>query len=111
MFRIGIHVGNIMMQGDDLFGDAVNIAARLEALAEAGGICVSGAGAWSRRSSRQSAALRRSRLCGVNIGHVSTSTGRTRRTAIERREYDRGEFRHTINAEPRTAEWFRSDNL
>ena len=45
MFRIGIHVGNIMMQGDDLFGDAVNIAARLVALAEAGGICVSGAGA------------------------------------------------------------------
>ena len=37
MFRIGIHVGNIMMQGDDLFGDAVNIAARLEALAEAVG--------------------------------------------------------------------------
>jgi TolB-like protein/class 3 adenylate cyclase len=41
-FRIGIHVGDIMVQGDNLFGDAVNIAARLEALAEAGGICVSG---------------------------------------------------------------------
>ena len=33
-FRIGIHVGDIMVQGDNLFGDAVNIAARLEALAE-----------------------------------------------------------------------------
>jgi len=41
-FRIGVHVGDIMVQGDNLFGDAVNIAARLEALAEPGGICVSG---------------------------------------------------------------------
>src|SRR5215469_5011722 len=37
-FRIGIQVGDIMVQGDNLFGDAVNIAARLEALAEPGGI-------------------------------------------------------------------------
>ena len=41
-FRIGLHVGDIMVQNDNLFGDAVNIAARLEALAEPGGICVSG---------------------------------------------------------------------
>jgi adenylate cyclase len=42
-FRIGVHVGDIMVQGDNLFGDAVNIAARLEALAQPGGIWVSGA--------------------------------------------------------------------
>jgi len=41
-FRIGLHVGDIIVQGDNLFGDGINIAARLEALAEAGGICVSG---------------------------------------------------------------------
>ncbi|MBV8361414.1 MAG: adenylate/guanylate cyclase domain-containing protein, partial [Deltaproteobacteria bacterium] len=41
-FRIGIHVGDILVQGDNLFGDAVNIAARLEILSEPGGICVSG---------------------------------------------------------------------
>src|SRR6202163_203253 len=42
-FRIGIHVGDVMVKGGDLFGDGVNIAARLQTLARAGGTCVSGA--------------------------------------------------------------------
>ena len=41
-FRVGVHVGDVMVRSGDLFGDGVNIAARLQALAQPGGVCVSG---------------------------------------------------------------------
>ena len=42
-FRIGVHLGDVLVDGSNLFGDGVNIAARLQALAAPGGICLSGA--------------------------------------------------------------------
>ncbi len=41
-FRVGINLGDVVIDGDDIHGDGVNVAARLEGLAEAGGICISG---------------------------------------------------------------------
>ncbi len=42
VFRFGINLGDVVVDGDDIQGDGVNVAARLEGLAEPGGICLSG---------------------------------------------------------------------
>ncbi len=40
VYRIGINIGDIIVEGDDIFGDGVNVAARLEGLCEPGGVCI-----------------------------------------------------------------------
>jgi len=42
LFRVGLNLGDVIVEGDNLYGDGVNVAARLEPIAEPGGICVSG---------------------------------------------------------------------
>src|SRR5467141_780585 len=53
LFRIGINLGDILIEGDDILGDGVNIAARLEGIAQPGGICVS-ASAYDQGRGRRS---------------------------------------------------------
>src|SRR6516162_918711 len=43
LYRIGVNLGDVLIEGDDILGDGVNIAARLEGICEPGGVCISGA--------------------------------------------------------------------
>jgi class 3 adenylate cyclase len=43
LYRIGVHLGDVLVEGDDIIGDGVNIASRLESVAEPGGVSISGA--------------------------------------------------------------------
>lgn len=57
-FRIGINLGDVVEKGERIFGDGVNIVARVEGLADPGGVCISGWRRWDRRQKR----VRRSKL-------------------------------------------------
>ena len=67
VFRIGVNLGDIIVDGDDIFGDGVNVAARLEALAEPGGICIS---RWCATRSVTSSPTR-SRIWGSRASRTS----------------------------------------
>ena len=53
LYRIGVHLGDVLVEGQDILGEGVNIASRLESVAEPGGVCISGAAlracAWADR--------------------------------------------------------------
>lgn len=58
LVRIGLHEGDVIVRGDDLFGEGVNVAARLEPLADPGGICISEALYQSVRNATKIEAVR-----------------------------------------------------
>jgi class 3 adenylate cyclase len=68
LIRIGVHIGEVMVTANDVFGDGVNIAARLEPLAEPGGICVSGE---VFALVRKKIELRLERLEGVQLKNIA----------------------------------------
>jgi class 3 adenylate cyclase len=69
LFRIGINVGDVMVKNGDIFGDGVNVAARLHTLANAGGICLSrGAATASATSPASSSRTWVSRLSSTSRG-------------------------------------------
>jgi adenylate cyclase len=68
-FRIGINLGDVMVETHDIFGDGVNVAARLEGLAESGGILVCRVGVGPKRRAR--------RRSGLRLATTSTSRRRS----------------------------------
>jgi adenylate cyclase len=63
-FRIGVNVGDVMVKDDDIFGDGVNVAARLEGLVKGGEICIFAGRARSPASSRRHGLRRFGRAAG-----------------------------------------------
>ena len=67
--RVGVNVGDVVVEGRDLFGDGVNVAARLEPLAEPGGICISGTAHEQARDKLPFAFADRGEQAVKNIAH------------------------------------------
>ena len=92
-FRIGVNLGDVMVQGEDLLGDGVNVAARLQTAAEPGGICLSG-GVYDQIRNKLSLSFklaRRAELQEYSPGGPNFCNRRSRRSR-----------RATVSREPKT---------
>ena len=79
-FRIGINLGDIIVDEGDIFGDGVNVAARLEAMAEPGGICVAARGA---RPGRAASSTSPSRIWASSRSKTSPARCRSTGSATQ----------------------------
>jgi adenylate cyclase len=79
-FRIGVNLGDVMVEGAQIYGDGVNVAARLESLSEPGGICISGT-AHDQVRRQAGAGLRR---CGRAGGQEYRASGARLAGTVER---------------------------
>lgn len=95
VFRIGVNLGDVMVKGDDLLGDGVNVAARLESVADPGGICVS--------SSVYDQIAGKLDLGFVDVGHQSLKNI-DRPVRVYRVDRDGGR-RLTVQRRPATIKW------
>jgi class 3 adenylate cyclase len=68
-----IHVGDIIIDENDIFGEGVNIAARLEGIAESGGVCISTVRGGGNRDPDETSAESKFRLSGSRLDHCSLS--------------------------------------
>ena len=88
VYRIGVNLGDVLIEGDDILGDGVNIAARLEGLCEPGGVMISGAAyehtaAGSTRNLSISA-RRHSRISRGRCGFIRSTSGRRTASPLRR---------------------------
>jgi class 3 adenylate cyclase len=91
---MGIHLGDVLVEGDDLVGDGVNIAARLEQTATPGGVCISRAAYENVQGRLEARLIDLGEMALKNIARPSTSTpsapARAGRTTSRRRPLRRG---------------------
>ena len=83
LYRVGVDLGDVLIEGDDILGDGVNVAARLEGIADPGGVCISG-GAYDHVRGRHRGRIRRSRR-EVAEEHRAASAGLCGQGRIEPR--------------------------
>jgi class 3 adenylate cyclase len=117
LLRIGINLGDILIEGDDILGDGVNIAARLEGISEPGGICISSS---AYEQVRGKVPVDFSDLGEQTLKNIARPirayaiglSGNAHQTAEPTRAYNVGEPRETREIAPaRVADYFWGKNI